>query len=384
MDSWTDFEARIAPRRPFFESYPALLLASVLLLVVAIGTASAAMVRFGMIQPLLPLLWEDMRVGEVRILSWILAPVLGSETRLSELAAAGITGFVVGFETYFFHVLWQLRERFVAMRELAQQAELGLVDSAEGVTPEQARATLRMLRLGRRDQVVRTVAWALVLGGLLVPVLMADWWLAAMRVVVNQAQGEADQALSMMGDVVTLKQLPALGPLVHPEAHGEVVSSAFPEGIRMSAWIEVIGYGVIPALLLSVALTFWTRQARRAGRSTIDGVYGWYRRIAGVRPQAAAPVEPAHAAPESTPVPVPPEPVVLDEPGFPTLDPVPAWTEPELPPWSTPEATEPGVAEPAPQPIASDAGYLFLSCGCIVGADEAGVHGCNQSQSEPP
>lgn len=238
-----------------------------LLLAAMVGLAIfAVVVRYGVIQMVFSMLMEDVEIGGLRAVSWIVAPVLGETTRLSELYACVLAVGIILAETLTFHVVFRLATNVRQLRLIAAQQRNGVIEAPQG-----------QINMARWN-----LHWRILMAAVGLPVLLAisgvmvygEWHVAAIRCVLNVAQLEQDADLASMnpGGVI-LSYVPAVQQITHPEwflPANEAATSDYgllPTGIYVSAWGEVVALGLLPSLLLAIAIYLFDERRKELSRS---------------------------------------------------------------------------------------------------------------------
>lgn len=226
----------------------------------------SVVVRYGVVQLVFSMLMEDVEIGSLRVVAWIVAPVLGETAKLSEVYACVLAIGIILAETATFHLVIQLVTSSRQLRLITVQQRNEVLDAPESE-----------IALARWNLRWRIAAASVALAALLpvtVGTICLEWHVAAMRCVLNTVQLEQDADLA--GDfsgTVALSYVPRIQEITHPEwflPAGEAMAADYgmlPLGIQVSAWGEVLALGLIPSLFLALAFHVVRERGEELGRS---------------------------------------------------------------------------------------------------------------------
>jgi hypothetical protein len=232
-----------------------LVLPSVALTMAVAFALLAGVVRFAMLEPTLSLFIEDVAVGQSRLTAWVLAPVLGASTKLSEVLALVAAGGVVLLDTLFLHQVmawWSARGQRQTFLKLTEAGQHDEIDEGQ----------LALWQWGMRKRERGALIKAGLFGLFAAAGIAADAYSAGIRTVLKSMSDWSSSGWDLANSEVALLELPRLWEVVTtgamvvagPDGEAQLADlGALSEGVIWTASAEVLLAGVVPALALALA-----------------------------------------------------------------------------------------------------------------------------------
>ena len=244
---------------PWFVRVGPFLVASLFLTATVAYVLFATTIRYGMLRQFLTVALEKMNLGEERILSWMVAPIFGSSTEMTELYAGCVCVAVILVEAAAFHALVHAA---LAVRDLGFLGARNRFGFLQDTTVDGADRLALARYLARR----KLLAWVLA-AAFFVPAAVlvgyGDWNVAALRCLYHDAQVEAEQDFTTLAADISIQDIPPLEAVLRPHDHGvpEAVAqarSSLRRTILLVAWGETLMLGFVPGLALALAVLAFT------------------------------------------------------------------------------------------------------------------------------